>query len=99
MLRVNKITDCMDVLSLWETSTRPERVEILQTVINTVGGYPKPRHKGETIEPTPETLGAYLCISNVRNYSKLGALGVLDIETAYIMICRHLETALTLLID
>ncbi len=99
MKKVNQITDGMDLLSTWEMQTNTERKDTLSAIIDTLGGYPKPRKSKQDPEPHPKILGAYLCLSVVRNACKLALLDVWDMEYSYIIIATNLENALSLLTD
>ncbi len=94
------ITDCMDILSKWDLPFPAiERHQILNEIIDTLGSYPKPRKSKQYPEPHQNILGAYLCISTVRNACKLALIKVWSEKKAEKVIRENLETALSLLID
>jgi hypothetical protein len=94
------LTDCFDLLvSIPFLSDNNERNELAQNIIDTIGGYPKPRHKNEEKEETPNELGAYLFTSSARNAAKLAQLGYIPFDKAFAAIANNLERALGLLTD
>ncbi len=96
---VNIVTECMDILCLFPTLSSPtEQKALFFQCIDAMGSYPKPSKKGDGFEPKGETLGAYLCISNVRNVLKLGLLGVMNYTNSYDIATLNLELALSLLL-
>ena len=80
-------------------SDNNERNKLAQNIIDTLGGYPKPRHKNEEKEESPAELGAYLFTSTARNTAKLAQLGYVPFEKAFEAITNNLERALGLLTD
>lgn len=76
------ITDCMDLLAGFEHLPVDDQAQTLDAVIDTLGNYPKPQHKGDTDHADKTALGAYLFVSNVRNACKLGLLGLWSTATA-----------------
>lgn len=98
--RIAKITECMDLLAGFDLlDTEVQYKELFAHVTDSLGNYPKPQLKGSTKEPTNEVLGAYLCISNVRNALKLAKLGVVTYQTGYGIASLNAELALSLLLD
>lgn len=97
MNKIAQITDCLDLLAGFDLLPQTEQKQVFQNVIDTLCGYPKPRKKGATTEPSPEILGAYLSVSNTRNTCKLGLLDIAPKNKALNVISENLELALTLL--
>ncbi len=98
-MRIEQIKNGLDLLAGFEYLKPNEQKQTLLSVIDALGGYPKPTQKGDT-EPKPvKDLGAYLFVSNSRNACKLGDLDYIDLPTAYKLVSINLETALSLLID
>lgn len=93
------ITDTMDLMAGFDIDTQENKKETLQAVINHLGSYPKPRQKGDTAEPHPNILGAYLCVSNVRNACKLAQIGVYSLDTVTLHIDENLISALNLILN
>ncbi len=92
------ITDAMDIMAGFDIDTPQNQRETLQTVINHLSEYPKASKKGATEEPHPNIVGAYLCVSNVRNACKLGLIGVYGLDTITLHIAENLTTALNLIL-
>jgi len=94
------LTDCLDLLaSIPFLSDSNERNELAQNIIDTLGGYPKPRHKNEVKEESPNELGAYFFTSTARNTAKLAQLECIPFDKAFAAITGNLERALGLLTD
>lgn len=89
------VTDAMDLIAGFKLLTNQEKTEVLQNIINALGSYSKPRQKGDPKEPKNNVLGAYLCISNVRNACKLCLLNIWSYQTAKQVINYNLEGALS----
>ncbi|AIQ00316.1 hypothetical protein ACQ1Q1_00050 [Ornithobacterium rhinotracheale] len=98
-MRTEIIKRCFDEMAGFGTLNESEQMHTLQSVVNTLGSYPKPRQKGDEVEPSPEDLGAFLSASNVRNACKLAMLRVWRTSTAENIINTNLEIALTLLTE
>ncbi len=92
------ITETMDLMAGFEIDTPKGQGETLQLIINHLGSYPKPRQKGATIAPPNYIIGAYLCISNVRNACKLRLLEIYTKPQTIIVINSNLISALSLII-
>lgn len=98
-LQRNIIEEVFDLLAGFDVDKPQNQRETIQTVINHLGSYPKATPKHSKIEPHPNILGAYLCISNVRNACKLALLGVYSIDTLTLKVDEELITALNLLLS
>jgi len=99
-IRPEVIKDCFDLLSDFPHLTNaPEKASLFNALIDTLGGYPKARQKGNKTEPTNKTLGACLYVSNARNALTLGVIGCHSYTRAAIIAYDSLECALSLLID
>ena len=94
------LTDCLDLLaSIPFLSDNNERNELAQNIIDTLCGYPKPKHRGEEKETNPNELGAYLFASTARNFATLAKLGYVPFDKAFEAISGNFEKALGLLTD
>ncbi|MCL1942950.1 MAG: hypothetical protein FWF54_05310 [Candidatus Azobacteroides sp.] len=94
------LTDCLDLLaSIPFLSDNNERNKLAQNIIDTLGGYPKPRHKNEVKKENPNELGAYLFTSTARNTAKLAQLEYIQFDKAFEAITNNLERALGLFTD
>lgn len=92
--RKDIINLCIEVLS----DTNITFLDIaFNRVIDLLGSYPKPRQKGDEIEPQPTTLGSYLFVSNARNAVKLGLLKYHTEAQAGIIGIYNLRDALKLI--
>lgn len=98
MEKTEIIKNAFDVLAGFEVMSTAEKLTAFDTVINTLGSYPKPQQKGGEIRAETSIIGAYLCVSNVRNTCKLSVFGYEAPETAHNTVLQNLETALTLLL-
>ncbi|MFA7444539.1 MAG: hypothetical protein WCY89_01200 [Flavobacteriaceae bacterium] len=96
-MRVEIIKDCMDLMGGFELLQTFKRKPVLLTVIDTLGSYPKPQRKGDTVRASDKDLGAYLSVSNVRNACKLADLDFIGMPHALSLIRYNLEQALTIL--
>lgn len=96
-MRVRLITDCMDLMAGFELLNHAEQLQILQMVIDTLGSYPKPQKKADTLPAPTKAVGAYLFVSNVRNACKLHAFGFIPTESTKQAIDSNLSNALSLL--
>lgn len=98
-MRTEQIKDALDLLGGFEQmATIEEKKQTLLTVIDTLGGYPKPTKKHTTEPTTAHELGAYLFVSNCRNACKLGELECIAMETAHRIAVVNLGNALGLLL-
>lgn len=73
--------------------------ELAQSIINTLGDYPKPREKDNHTEPPREELAAYLYVSTARNKLKLAQLDYIPYDLAFVSVYSCFETAMSLLTD
>ena len=71
--------------------------ELAQSIIDTLGSYPKPREKNDHTEPPREELAAYLYISTARNKLKLAQLECVPYDLAFVSAYSCVESALSLL--
>ncbi|MFV0565757.1 MAG: hypothetical protein ACK5NB_07990 [Flavobacteriaceae bacterium] len=97
-MRIDQVKSAMDVLAGFELLTQTEQKQTLLTVIDTLGGYPKPTKKQDERPAPVKDVGAYLFVSNSRNACKLGELGYIETRHAYNLVSANLETALSLLL-
>lgn len=88
----------MDEVATLQHETQQDKTDTFNLIIDTLGGYPKPRQKGDVVEPHTNVLGAYLCVSNVRNACRLYLLGVNNYNTTIQTIEQNNEIALGLLL-
>lgn len=94
------LTDCMDTLAASDLMiAKAEQSELLQSIVDTLGSYPKPRVKGEAKEENPAELGAYLFASTARNVAKLGLLQIVGYAEAVGTILQCFENALGLIVE
>ena len=93
------LMDCFDLLADIPLRNNKEQKELAQSIIDTLGNYPKPQHKNEEKETNPTELGAYLYTSTARNFAKLFLLGYTPFKNALNAIISNLENALGLLTD
>ncbi len=93
------IMEAMDLMAGFDIDTEANQRETLDMVINHFSNYPKPRKKGDAEEPHPNILGAYLCVSNVRNACKLGLINICRLEDVKARIDNNLMLALDLLLS
>lgn len=96
-MRVAIVQDCIDLMGGFELLQPFERKPVLLAVIDTLGSYPKPQYKGDTKQATPNNIGAYLLVSNVRNACKLAEMDFIGMPHALSLIRYNLEQALTIL--
>ncbi len=97
-LQQNIITECLDLLAGFELLTDTEKSQTAQTIIDTLGSYPKPQKKNAPENAPSYLVGAYLMASNVRNACKLFLLGYLDDVLLFQAIAQeNCENALGLL--
>lgn len=96
-MRVKIVQDCMDLIGGFELLQPFERKPVLLAVIDTLGSYPKPQKKGDTVRTSDKDLGAYLLVSNVRNACKLADIDFIGMPHALSLIRYNLEQALTIL--
>jgi len=96
-LKTQIVTDAMDLMAGFEKLANTEKPEQLQCVIDTLGSYPKPQKKTDIARCSNENLGAYLCVSNVRNTCKLSEIGLHSYTIVLNTIHFNLELALSLL--
>lgn len=73
--------------------------ELAQSIIDTLGSYPKPREKGNHAEPPREELAAYLYVSTARNKLKLAQLDYIPYDLAFVSAYGCFEMAMGLLTD
>ncbi len=88
----------MDLLAGFELQPADQQKEVLQMLINCLSDYTKPRTKGTAIQPDNDILGAYLHVSNARNFSQLAIIDRCPLSIAGDKIHFHLENALTFII-
>lgn len=92
------LTDCFDLLaSVPFLQSDKEQSELAQSIIDSLGSYPKPQKKHETTETAPQCLGAYLYASTARNAVKLAGLGYIPYKDAFQVAEQCFENALSLL--
>lgn len=98
--RTEILKTCIDILADFpHLTTTPDKEYLLHSIIDTLGGYPKPHQKHSETEPTPTALGAYLFASTTRNIAKLGCIGFYSYTEAVRMVSEILERAFSLLVD
>ena len=98
--RPEVLKTCLDTLAEFPYLTAtPEKVQLLESIIDTLGGYPKPREKGDHAEPPTGTLAAYLFVSNARNAVKLGCIGSYSYADAARIAANNLESAFSLIVE
>lgn len=71
--------------------------ELAQSIIDTLGNYPKPHEKGNHTEPPRAELAAYLYVSTARNKLKLAQLECVPYDLAFVSAYSCFESALSLL--
>ncbi|CAM1352390.1 hypothetical protein [Tenacibaculum insulae] len=94
-MRINIITDSLDLLAGIEKLELKEQKTTLQNIIDTLGNYPKPKKKQKNVK----YIACYLFVSNVRNACKLSVFGFLDMYIGFNVVQFNLEGALSLLVD
>lgn len=90
------LTDCIDLLAGFSLLSDTDKYDLAQSIIDTLGNYPRPRQKNE---PTPQYLGAYLYASTARNSVKLAQLGYMPFNNAFSVAGSCFEASLSLLTD
>lgn len=93
------ITDCLDLLAGFELQELKEQKATLESVIDTLGSYPKPQNKKDNVRAKSNQIASYLFVSNVRNACKLSTLGYIKLNVGFNTIQYNLECALSLLVD
>lgn len=89
------LMDCFDTLAGFPFSVSDtEKQALAQSIIETLGDYPKPQRKGDTTET-----GAYIFVSMARNTAKMAKLGYMPYSFAFGDIASCFERALGLLSD
>lgn len=71
--------------------------ELAQSIIDTLGNYPKPREKDNHTKPPRKELAAYLYVSTARNKLKLAQLECVPYDLAFVSAYSCFESALSLL--
>lgn len=92
------LMDCIDQLAGVSLLSDTDN-ELVQSIIDTLGNYPRPRQKNKLTKPTPQCLGAYLYASTARNSVKLAQLGYMPFDNAFSVAGSCLEASLSLLTD
>ncbi len=99
---INQVKDCMDLLATLPAVSSSERVDLALSVIDCMGGYPKPVPKGagaNAPKPMPQLLGAYIHVNNARSALRLFTLGYKTSKEAFTAAQNGLECALSLLLE
>ncbi|MCG8237367.1 hypothetical protein J2Q21_12330 [Tenacibaculum finnmarkense genomovar ulcerans] len=94
---IQVIQSVMDETATFNCHKKELKKAVVQQIINALGSYKKPCKKGSLIIPHPNLLGAYLCVSNVRNACKLCLIGVNDYTETLQIIQLNNEIAISLL--
>ena len=71
--------------------------ELAQSIIDTLGNYPKAREKSNHTEPSRKELAAYLYVSTARNKLRLAQLECEPYDLAFVSAYSCFESALSLL--
>jgi hypothetical protein len=98
-MKVQIITNCLDLLAGFEYLTPKEQKDCFQQIIDVLGSYPKPQKKNVLESAKPNEIACFLLVSNVRNACKLSTFGFIDFKAGYSTIQENCEFALSLLID
>lgn len=94
------LTECLDHLATVPClAIYRERYDLAQTLIDTLGSYPRPREKGSDTPVSNDLLGAYLYASTARNTLKLSQLGFIPFDNAFGIAGGCFEASLSLLTD
>ena len=93
------LMDCIDQLAGFTLLSDPDKNELAQSIIDTLGNYPHPHQKNEPPEPAPQCLGAYLYASTARNSVKLAQLGYMPFDNAFSVAGSCFEASLSFLTD
>lgn len=65
---IDLLQKCFDELAIFPyLTTTPDKVNLLQTILNILVSYPRPSKEGDDTEAHPSTVGAYLLVCNARN--------------------------------
>jgi hypothetical protein len=99
MKQIEIIKSCIDGTAGFEHMTKEEQLSCSQEAINTLGSYPKPQHKRDKKQASKNLIGAYLYVSNARNYYKMGLYRFTTICNAQTEAYESLTIALSLLLD
>ncbi|MCD8428444.1 hypothetical protein [Tenacibaculum finnmarkense] len=94
---IQVIQSVMDETATFNYHTKELKKAVVQQIINALGSYKKPCKKGSSVIPHPNLLGAYLCVSNVRNACKLCLIGVNNYTETLQIIQLNNEIAISLL--
>ena len=98
-MKTQIITACLDLLAGVELQETKEQKATLQSIIDTLGSYPKPQNKNNLVRAKSNEIASYLFVSNVRNACKLSTLGYIKLNVGFNSIQYNLEDALAILID
>jgi hypothetical protein len=98
-MKTQIITDCLDLLAGFELQEPKEQKATLQSIIDTLGSYPKPQNKKDIVRAKSNQIASYLFVSNVRNACKLSSLSYIKLNVGFNTIQYNLESALSLLVD
>lgn len=90
---------CIDLLAGYSHLSDTDKYELAQSIIDTLGNYPRPRRKNEPTEPASQCFGVYLYASTARNTLKLAQLGYMPFDNAFSVAGSCLEASLSLLTD
>jgi len=98
-MKIEIITNCLDLLAGFEHLTNNEKKDCLNNVIDTLGSYPKPQKKTDVQRAKAYKIASYLFVSTARNYCKLSILNFIKLDIGINIIQHNLESALSILID
>lgn len=94
------LTECFNHLATAPyLAIHRERYDLAQTLIDTLGSYPRPHEKGSDTPVNNDLLGAYLYASTARNTLKLSQLGFIPFDNAFGIAGGCFEASLSLLTD
>ncbi|MFR9557561.1 MAG: hypothetical protein SNJ35_08340 [Rikenellaceae bacterium] len=97
---IDLLQKCFDELAIFPyLTTTPDKVNLLQTILNILVSYPRPSKEGDDTEAHPSTVGAYLLVCNARNTIKLSLLGFYAYTQSAHLASKYFERAYSMLID
>lgn len=91
------LMDCIDLLAGIPHLSDTDKSGLTQSIINTLGSYPKPQKKNKATGIAPHHLGAYLYTSTAHNAIRLAQLEYIALDKAFSVAGYCLEASLSLL--